>query len=336
MRLATATRDDNAHGHGADMQERRRELEHVVCPLCQSAEAESVLRSRNDYEILRCLKCSLVFTDDRTAPTAEELYPIVDQSGRRFARKIGWMLKMFLRQREAFVRRLKASGRLLDFGCGNGAFALQMSEVGFDVVGIEPFSLGATVTANRLALIQSPWERVTDEIGTFDVITLWHVLEHLRRPVEMLRRLVAHLAPDGVLVVSVPNFASLQSATFRGSWFHLDPPRHLSHFEQATLERCLTQAGLVPLANAHFLPEYGCSGWVQSSLNALLPHTNYLYELVKDRGGLRGMSAVSSGFHLLGSIALAPPLLAMSMPVEALASAAKRGAALTIAARRAT
>ena len=100
-----------------------------------------MLRSSKGYEILRCVKCSLVFTDDRNAPSAEQLYPAFDQSGRRFARKIGWMLKIFLRQREAFVRRLKASGRLLDFGCGNGAFALQMSEGGFDAVGIEPFSL---------------------------------------------------------------------------------------------------------------------------------------------------------------------------------------------------
>jgi SAM-dependent methyltransferase len=315
-------------------QESRQLVPSISCRLCGSEDAAEELRSSNHYPILRCRKCSMVFTDDRTAPAAETLYPVGGQSGRRFARRIGWMLRMFLKQREAFVRRLKPSGRLLDFGCGNGAFALQMSQAGFDAVGIDPFSLGTTVTGHRLELIQAPWEEVRGRLGSFDVITLWHVLEHLDRPVEMLGRLVPHLAPDGVLVISVPNFGSLQSAMFRGTWFHLDPPRHLSHFELRTLERCLDLVGLVPAAYADFLPEYGCSGWVQSSLNSVLPHTNYLYELVKDRGALRGMSAMSSLLHLAGSVALAPPLFAFSVPVEALASTAKRGAALTIAARR--
>ena len=321
---------------GAQMQEGHAEARCISCPLCQSQKAEEVLRSQNSYPILRCRQCSLVFTDDRTAPSANTLYPVGDQTGRQFARKIGWMLKLFLRQREAFVRRLKRSGRLLDFGCGNGAFALQMSHVGFDTVGIEPFSLGATVTAPRLKLIQAPWQEVEGELGSFDVITLWHVLEHLHRPTEMLERLTAHLAPDGVIVISVPNFASFQSTVFRGRWFHLDPPRHLSHFEQATLERCLRQAGLIPEARAQLMPEYGSSGWVQSSLNAVLPHTNYLYELVKDRGALQEMTTLNSVLHFVGSMALAPPLLAMSLPLEALASAANGGAALTIAARRAS
>lgn len=306
----------------------------ISCRLCNSHEAVEELRSHNDYAILRCRRCRMVFTDDRTAPSAETLYPVGGQSGQRFAKRIGWMLKLFLKQRERFVKRLRPSGRLLDFGCGNGAFALRMSQAGFDVVGLEPFSLGATVRANRLELIQAPLEQVGDRLGLFDVITLWHVLEHLDRPAEMLKRLLPHLAPDGVIVVSVPNFGSLQSAVFRGTWFHLDPPRHLSHFELATLERCLNIVGLTPTGHVDFLPEYGCSGWVQSALNTMLPHTNYLYELVKDRGALHGMSALSSFLHLASSVALAPPLLAMSVPVEAWASTSRKGAALTLAARR--
>ena len=276
----------------------------------------------------------MVFTDDRTAPSASTLYPVGGQSGQRFAKKIGWMLSTFLNQRGAFIRRLKPSGRLLDFGCGNGAFALHMSEVGFDVVGVEPFSLGETVTSNRLKLIRAPWDQAKENLGSFDIITLWQVLEHLERPTDTLKQLLPHLAPDGIIVVSVPNFASVQSAVFGGGWFHLDPPRHLSHFESRTLERCLKAVGLTPTAHVDFLPEYGCSGWVQSSLNAVLPHTNYLYELVKDRGALQGLSPLSSGLHLVSSLALAPPLLAMSLPIEALASAAGRGATLTVAAQR--
>jgi SAM-dependent methyltransferase len=306
----------------------------ISCPLCESEQAAAILRSRNDYDILRCARCSLVFTDDRTAPPADRLYPTFDQSGTAFAKSAGSALRIFLHQRESFIRTLKASGRLLDFGCGNGTFAHHMSIAGFDTVGIEPFSLGATQTAERLQLIRAPLEQVEGQLGSFDVITLWHVLEHLRQPVAVLRRLAAHLAPEGVIVISVPNFASVQRQAFQGGWFHLDPPRHVIHFEHPTLAACVRQAGLVPVGERRFLPEYGSSGWIQSSLNRILPHKNYLYELVKDRGALSGMSPVSSMLHFASSLVLTPPLLALSFPIEALASAVGQGAAITVAVRR--
>lgn len=176
----------------------------ISCPLCQSEYAGEMFRSPNNYTILRCLNCSLVFTDDRMAPSADSLYPVFDQSGSAFAKGMGSVLKVFLRQRETFVRGLKTSGRVLDFGCGNGAFASQMSKAGF--------------RHSRSRTIQ-PWS-------------------------------------DGHI---------------DATRFHLDPPRHLSHFESSALEDCLDRAGLAPVVRKHFLPEYGCSGWVQSSLNALLP-----------------------------------------------------------------
>src|SRR5262249_40014745 len=132
---------------------------------------------------------------------------------------------------------------------------------------------------------------------------LWHVLEHVSNPVEVLETLRGHLKPDGVLVVSVPNFRSWQSAFFRGRWFHLDPPRHLIHFEPDTLRDCLSRAGLEKISERRFLPEYGTSGWVQSALNGFLPHGNYLYELVKDRGALRELSMGSSLLHFVSSVA---------------------------------
>jgi SAM-dependent methyltransferase len=305
-----------------------------VCPLCEGAAAREVLRSSNGYAILSCVSCSLVFTDDRLAPPSDELYPVFDQSDSNTSKAVTRALGLFLRQREAFVRQVKRSGRLLDFGCGNGAFARHMSRAGFDAVGIEPFSLGATITAERLKLIQAPLEQVESELGLFDVITLWHVLEHMRRPAEMLKHLTRLLAPEGVIVISVPHFGSLQSATFGGRWFHLDPPRHLVHFVSATLEDCLRRAGLVPAAHKYFLPEYGCSGWVQSALNLLPLRTNYLYEFTKDRGALGDMSRTSSALHLITSMLLAPPAFAMSLPVEAVAAMLGRGATLTVAARR--
>jgi SAM-dependent methyltransferase len=304
------------------------------CPLCEGTHTRVLFRSANGYPILRCLDCALAFTDDRRAPPPSELYPPFDQSDTASLQQVRSALNVFLRQREAVVRAIVPGGRLLDFGCGSGAFARWMSGAGYEVVGLEPWSLGTPERFERLTLLRQPLESATAALGTFDVITLWHVLEHLPRPVEALRRLVTHLRPGGALVVSVPNFRSWQSTLFRGRWFHLDPPRHLLHFEPATLDDCLARAGLVVVARRRFLPEYGTSGWVQSALNTLLPHPNYLYELVKDRGALAGMTPLARALHLTGSLVAGAPVLALSLPLEAAASAADRGAALTVAARR--
>ncbi|MFL5322276.1 MAG: class I SAM-dependent methyltransferase, partial [Myxococcaceae bacterium] len=205
-------------------------------------------------------------------------------------------------------------------------------EHGYEAVGLEPFSLGEPTVEEHLQLIRAPLEDAAPKLGKFDVITLWHVLEHLHTPVETLRKLSELLNPGGALIISVPNFQSVQSQVFGGSWFHLDPPRHLLHFEPGTLSETLSRAGFQLDRERKFFPEYGSSGWVQSALNRVLPHNNYLYEVVKDRGALSRMSAASVAAHLAGSVILGAPVFALSVPLEALAAAANRPAALTVSA----
>jgi SAM-dependent methyltransferase len=307
---------------------------HLECPACGGADAKVMFCSSNGYPIVRCSHCRLVFTDMRTAPPPSELYPHFDQSDSGVPKVMRSSLGVFTRQREGVVRSVKPRGRLLDFGCGNGAFASWMAQAGYDAVGLEPFSLGRPTEGERLLLIREPLESAAPRLGTFDVITLWHVLEHVPHPVEVLKRLSDLLAPDGVLIVSVPNFQSWQSRVFRGSWFHLDPPRHIIHFEAETLENCLREAHLETTKRWEFLPEYGSSGWLQSTLNQVLPHRNYLYEVVKDRGALKDLGPASHGLHFATSLLMGAPTVAVTMPVEAVASAFGRGAALTFAARK--
>jgi len=76
-----------------------------------------------------------------------------------------------------------------------------------------------------------------------DVITMYHVLEHLHNPREALSKAYQLLKSGGLLVVAVPNLDSLQARIFRQRWYHLDAPRHLYHFTPRTLEMLLHEAG---------------------------------------------------------------------------------------------
>ena len=296
----------------------------ATCPLCHGRSFSPLFTSANGYPIRRCSACELVSTGSRTAEKSDELYPPIA------APRGGWSLVHRILQagRIATVERAKPSGRLLDFGAGDGGFARLMAKRGYEVVGLDPTSIAADARGKNLTLYRAPFEKLARRLGSFDIITLWQVLEHLADPVATLRRLRKHLAPGGVLIVSVPNFASLQGALFRGRWFHLDPPKHLLHFERATLEACLRRAGLAPLAKETFSAEYGPAGWIQSILNNVLPYPNYLHEWTKGRRP--PMSRTSATLALGTSVFSAAVLFAPSLIAEWGAARDGRGAVLTV------
>lgn len=307
----------------------------IVCPVCGDPRAVEVLRAANGLPIVRCAACGLAYTDDREAQTpASSLYPPFEQTSSALQRRVRATLSVFQAARARVVAAAAAPGSsLLDYGAGSGAFARYMAGRGYRVVGLEPYSLGAPMEEPGLRLLRAPLATLVGAGERFDVITLWHVLEHVAAPVELLRSLRGLLRPGGSLVISVPNFASWQRRVFGGSWFHLDPPRHLVHFEPATFDACLARAGLQVDARFPDLTEYGGSGWAQSTLNTVLPHPNFLYEWVKDRGALAAISPTARAAQLAASVVVAAPVLAASLPVEALAARKAGAAALTVIAR---
>jgi SAM-dependent methyltransferase len=305
----------------------------LECPLCGAEQTRLELTSTQGFEVVRCESCRLVFTDARNAPPPEALYPAFEQNDTAAQRSARSALSLFSLQRAHLVESVKTGGRLLDYGAGSGSFARFMANRGFEAVGLEPYSLGATVEEPGLRLIRAPLHQVKAELGQFDVITLWHVLEHVPKPIELMKELAVLLKPGGVVVVSVPNFSSWQSAVFKGGWFHLDPPRHLLQFEPETLALCLSRAGLSIEKQVPYLPEYGTSGWVQSALNRILPHQNFLYEWVKDRGALQSLSPLQRGSYFVASVLGSLPIFAAALPIEYAAAQSNRAAALTVVAR---
>ncbi|GAC1440149.1 MAG: class I SAM-dependent methyltransferase [Sediminibacterium sp.] len=145
-----------------------------------------------------------------------------------------------LQTKRKLVNRVtgKQKGTLLDVGAGTGAFATVMKEAGWDITGLEPDD-----TARRNALLKndlilhSAEDIYTLPAAQYDVITLWHVLEHVHDLHGYFERFAQLLKPDGKLVLAVPNYTSYDAAIYLGYWAAYDVPRHLYHFSPEGMEQ---------------------------------------------------------------------------------------------------
>lgn len=139
-------------------------------------------------------------------------------------------------------------GRLLDFGCGAGAFLVRAQAQGWDVTGLDtsPAAVDGARQAQGLRALVGTLPHADLEPGSFDLVTMRHSLEHVHDPLGTLREARRLLAPGGRLFVSVPNIDSLPFRWFRHAWVGLDLPRHLTHFAPWTLQQMLRRAGFRP------------------------------------------------------------------------------------------
>jgi 2-polyprenyl-3-methyl-5-hydroxy-6-metoxy-1,4-benzoquinol methylase len=146
------------------------------------------------------------------------------------------------------IMGLKAAwkGRLLDVGCGDGAFLARMKSLGWEVVGVEPDAKAATAAMTKFGLevFVGALENAGFANESFDAITLNHVIEHVGDPIGLLRRCRDLLRKGGRVVVTTPNSEGLGHRIFREHWRGLEVPRHLMVFSLRTLKQLVLEAGL--------------------------------------------------------------------------------------------
>ena len=137
--------------------------------------------------------------------------------------------------------------RLLDVGCANGGFMLQMRAAGWEAAGVEPDPKSAAqAKAAGLDVRAGLLEANMFPEAHFDAVTLNHVIEHLHDPIDTLRHCFSQLKPGGVISIATPNLASYGHSLFGGDWFALDPPRHLVLFTPDSLRLALKASGFAP------------------------------------------------------------------------------------------
>lgn len=167
----------------------------------------------------------------------DEMYVAEEVPRRRSARRALALLKK---------RHSGTYGRLLDVGCSAGLFLQEARACGWDVTGVEPSRWLAEQARGRLGadvVVCAPFETATLEPSSYDVVTLWDVLEHVTDPEAFLTKAESLLKPGGLLVVNVPNLRSWIARAFGRRW-PLLLPEHLFYFSPRSLQLLFSQHGL--------------------------------------------------------------------------------------------
>lgn len=157
-----------------------------------------------------------------------------DRDRGMFATLYQWVKKWSIKKKLRLItRENNGTGSLLDIGAGTGDFLVAAKEGGWEVFGMEPNMNALKLASEKGLVLKSSLDQFKNR--QFDVITLWHVLEHVPNLGETILELSSLVKPNGTLIIAVPNFKSYDALHYGKYWAAFDTPRHLWHFSGKSL-----------------------------------------------------------------------------------------------------
>ncbi len=225
------------------------------CPACGSSDIAFVLKAKDEtvskeyFEIWQCNNCRLRFTQD--IPDEKNIgsyyqssaYISHSNTSQGLVNKLYHTVRSItLQSKRKLIEKSsrKKKGNLLDIGAGTGAFASTMKKSGWNVTALEPDPTARTNALKDFAIELQPTENLFSlPPKTFDVITLWHVLEHVHDLHTYLDTFFSLIVDGGILIIAVPNYTSYDAKTYSDNWAAYDVPRHLYHFSPESMKRLL-------------------------------------------------------------------------------------------------
>jgi SAM-dependent methyltransferase len=220
------------------------------------------------------------------------------------------------------LHRVLPPGPVLDVGAGDGTLVGAFRRHGREATGVDPYAPASSPHVRAVEL--------EEMAGTWSAVIFWHSLEHLRRPVRALKHAAVLTAPGGVLVVAVPNAASLQARLFGDRWLALDLPRHLVHITPPALLSQVEALGFRVEHVSYLRGGQVLFGWLHG-IAGLLPGHPDLYDAIR-----RGQARQAPQSPLLRLYALAAGIAALPFALAgtAIELATRTGGTIYVEARR--
>ena len=273
---------------------------------------------------IRCARCGVATTSPW--PSDEQLgaaYAVwYRPEGGRFS---GLGDKILAKTRSTLATRLNRvlpPGPVLDVGAGDGTLVGAFRKLGRDAVGVDPYYTGT-----------SPHIRVKEleeMTGEWSAVVFWHSLEHVRRPVRALRHAASLVVPGGMMVVAVPNAASLQARLFGDQWLALDLPRHLVHITPPALLSQLEDLGFTIERVSYLRGGQVLFGWLHGLVRQLPGHPD-LYDAIRRNEAQQNAQTPAVRLYALAAGAAALPVGLVGTAIEL---ATKSGGSIYVQARR--
>lgn len=199
--------------------------------------------SKEEFRLLRDESIDLVFTypqpNEEKLPSyyeSEDYISHTDGNRSLFEKAYQFVKNIALKKKLTLINEFQPSkGVLLDIGTGTGDFLSQAKQNGWQIIGVEPNEKARNIALSKNVPFIEDTSQLED--NTIDVVTMWHVLEHVPDVNAQIKELKRLLKPTGTIVVAVPNFNSYDAKHYGEFWAAYDVPRHLWHFSRLSIEK---------------------------------------------------------------------------------------------------
>lgn len=227
------------------------------CPSCYHPNFDHYITckdhmvSQEKFALVKCRNCQLIFTNPR--PNNAELHKYyesrhyishTDKANAIINIVYKMVRNVTLKKKRTLIEKYATPSTILDFGCGTGNFLKVCKKSGWKVKGIEPNAKARLLAAKRLNMPIISDIHSTHKQEKFDVITAWHVIEHLLELRKTLKYLKKRMTKEGYLIIALPNISAYDASFYKEHWAAYDVPRHLYHFSQTSLKQLAKEAEL--------------------------------------------------------------------------------------------
>lgn len=224
------------------------------CPVCKGTDFDPFLTckdytvSQESFNIVSCKACDFKFTNPRPSDSEIGMYYKSEEYVSHSDTKKGLINRLYhmvrtktLKQKLGLISSYVSRGTILDYGCGTGMFLKTCADAGWKAYGFEPDSDAKKLAEEKGLRVASSKEPLVG--SKYDIITLWHVLEHVTDLDETLSFFSKNITDKGRLIIAVPNYVSADAKHYKEFWAGYDVPRHIYHFEINTIRKLLSKHG---------------------------------------------------------------------------------------------